>query len=91
MIRQVCRHSETGLWAYIEWSDENKLHHVHLGTKDFPTREEAEDYALGFAGDSYEWKEPNEIKVKRLRQEKEKLIKRLADIDNEFFELGKIM
>lgn len=83
LIRQVKVHENSRMWAYVEWSDENPNNFTLLGGKEFPTKEEAEDYSKGFALDSYEWVEPNELKSKRLNAEKEKLQKRLSEIDAE--------
>lgn len=83
LIRQVKVHKNSRMWAYVEFSDENKHYFVLLGGKEFPTREEAEDYSKGFALDSYEWVEPSELKTKRLTAEKEKLQKRLSEIESE--------
>lgn len=83
LIRQVKVHENSRMWAYVEFSDENPNHFVLLGGKEFPTREEAEDYSKGFALDSYEWGEPLELKRKRLTKEKEKLQKRLSEIEVE--------
>ena len=83
LIRQVKVHENSRMWAYVEWSDENTNHFTLLGGKEFPTKEEAEDYSKGFALDSYEWVEPAELKFKRLNAEKEKLQKRLSEIDAE--------
>ena len=83
LIRQVKVHENSRMWAYVEWSDENPNHFTLLGGKEFPTKEEAEDYSKGFALESYEWVEPSELKSKRLNAEKEKLQKRLSEIDAE--------
>jgi hypothetical protein len=52
-----------------------------------PKKEEAEDYSKGFAEGSYEWIEPTELKIKRLRLEKEKLEKRVNEIYHELTEI----
>ena len=83
VFRGVKRHENSWMWAYVEWSDENKNHFQILGGKEFQTKEEAEEYSLGFALDSYDWVEPIEIKKKRLKTEKVKLEKRLVEIDKE--------
>ena len=83
LIRNVKCHENTRLWAYIEYSDENKNHLQVLGSKHFSTKEEAEEYSQGFSIDSYEWIEPSEIRRKRLNNEREKLQKRLSDIEAE--------
>ena len=83
VFRGVKRHENSRMWAYVEWSDENPNHFQIVGNKEFQTKEEAEDYSKGFAIDSYEWIEPTELKTKRLLSEKEKLEKRLSEIDLE--------
>ena len=83
LIRQVRRHENSHAWAFVEWSDENPHHFVLLGGKEFLTKEEAEDYAQGFEIDSYEYVEPNDLKLKRLTKEKEALQNRLTEIDKE--------
>jgi hypothetical protein len=47
----------------------------------------SQDYSKGFAEGSYEWIEPTELKIKRLRLEKEKLEKRVNEI---YYELTAI-
>lgn len=83
LIRQVKRNSGSGMYAYVEFSDEDRSVFTLLGGKEFFTSEEAEDYSKGFEIDSYEYVEPSELKIKRLTSEKEKLEKRLSEIDNE--------
>lgn len=83
VFRGVKMHENSWMWAYLEWSDENKNHFQILGNKQFKTKEEAEEYSLGFTIDSYEWIEPLEIKQKRLISEKAKIQTRLAEIDKE--------
>ena len=83
LIRQVKRNSGSGMHAFVEFSDEDKSIFTLLGGKEFFTYEEAEDYSKGFEIDSYEYVEPLELKIKRLTTEKEKLEKRLSEIDNE--------
>lgn len=83
VFRGVKRHENSRMFAFLEWSDENPNHFQILGSKEFTTKEEAEEYSLGFAIDSYEWVEPSEIKQKRLVSEKAKLEKRLAEIEKE--------
>lgn len=85
--RKVRQHSQTYLWAYVEWSDEKQDVFTLLGGQQFLKKEEAEDYSKGFAEGSYEWIEPTELKIKRLRLEKEKLGKRLKKIDSELAQL----
>jgi hypothetical protein len=85
--RKVRQHSQTYLWAYVEWSDEKQDVFTLLGGQQFLKKEEAEDYSKGFAEGSYEWIEPTELKIKRLRLEKEKLEKRVNEI---YYELTAI-
>ena len=82
LIRQIKRNSGSGMYAYVEFSDEDKSFTI-LGGKEFHTYEEAEDYSKGFEIDSYDYVKPLELKIKRLTSEKEKLEKRLSEIDNE--------
>lgn len=86
VFRGVKRHENSRMWAFLEWSDENPNHFKLLGSKEFGTKEEAEEYSLGFAVDSYEWVEPSEIKLKRLTSEKAKLEQRLLEIQKELDE-----
>lgn len=83
LIRQVVQHHQTKLWAYIESSDEEKLIPIILGKKEFKTEAEAIEWSKGFEPFSYEWKDPAETKRNNLLAEKEKLEKRLKEIDNE--------
>jgi hypothetical protein len=71
------------MWAYVEWSDENPNHFTLLGGKEFPTKEEAEDFSKGFEPFGYEWTEPADLKTKRLTEEKERLQIRLSEIEKE--------
>ena len=89
LIRQVRVHENSRMWAYVEWSDENKNHFIVLGGKEFATREEAEEYSEGFAPDSYNWVEPKQIKINRLNKEKERLQNRLSEIDSELNQINK--
>lgn len=86
VFRGVKRHENSWMWAFLEWSDENPNHFQILGHKEFRTKEEAEEYSLGFAIDSYEWVEPSKIKLKRLTSEKAKLEQRLLEIQKELDE-----
>lgn len=80
IIRAVKCHENSRMWAYVEWSDENKNHIEILGGKEFLKKEEAEEYSKGFSINSYEWIEPLEIKRKRLLLEKDKLENRLSEL-----------
>lgn len=83
LIRQVLQHPHHGRWAYVEYSDEEKGVSTELGSKNFGTKQEAEDFSKGFDLFSYVWVEPKEIKQNRLLNEKENLEKRLIDIQTE--------
>ena len=83
LIRQVKVHQNSRMWAFVEFSDEDKNHFILLGGQEFSTKEEAEDYSKGFAIDSYEWVEPIELKSKRLNAEKVKLLQRIDEINSE--------
>lgn len=78
--RQVRRHENSRMWGYVEWSDENLNHFILLGGKEFFTKEEAEDYSKHFDPNGYE--ESVEWKNKLLIAEKEKLEKRLTEINS---------
>lgn len=83
LIRKVAQHENSWAWAYIEYSDENKNHFKILGGKEFATKDEAIEYSKGFEPFSYEWKEPEDIKIQRLIAEKQQLIHRLNEIETE--------
>lgn len=58
LIRNIIKHKDKELYAYVEYSDENPNHLIILGNKEFPTKEEAIEHAKGFAIDSYESSKP---------------------------------
>lgn len=82
LIRQVVQHPTKKCWAYVEISDEGGLETI-LGGKEFETKEEAEIHSEGFELFSYEWADPTLTRLKNLNAEREKLVKRLAEIDDE--------
>ena len=59
LIRKVVQNHGDKKWAYIEVSDESKLHLVILGKKEFDTEEEALEHKKGFTIESYTWVDPN--------------------------------
>lgn len=83
LIRKIMQNENSWAWAYIEYSDEDKNLFTILGGKEFMTKAEAVDYSKGFEPFSYEWKEPLDIKKKRLLEEKTRLETRLKEIENE--------
>lgn len=87
LIRQVLQHPQHGRWAYVEYSDEQKGISKELGSKNFATKEEAEEFSKGFEPFSYVWVEPKEIKLKRLLSQKENHEKQLENINNELKQL----
>lgn len=89
IFRGVKRHSQSGMWAYVEWSDENPNHFQIVGNEEFQDKELAEEYSQGFAVDSYEWIEPKELKVKNLEKKRNALSLEIEKIDNELSELNK--
>lgn len=87
LIRTVAQHPGHGRWGYIEFSDEDKnFLPIELGSKNFGTKKEAEEFSLGFELFSYVWVEPKEIKKKRLNTEKELLERKLELINKELSE-----
>lgn len=82
LIRQVVQHPTKKCWAYVEASDEGGLETI-LGGKEFETKEEAVAYSEGFEPFSYEWVDPRFTRLKNLNAERSKLVKRLAEIDDE--------
>lgn len=82
-IRQVLQHPKTGKWAYVEYNTGSKIESI-LGDKEFDTKEEAEEYSKGYTSlFSHEWKDPATYHVEKLKEERNILIKRLAEIDTE--------
>ena len=82
IIRQILRHSDSGMWAYVERSGSGN-HFTILGGKEFTTKEEAEDFAKGFALDSYTYTEPEELKLKKVNDKKARLISEIQALDEE--------
>lgn len=80
LIRQVSRNIQSGMYAYIEYSDESNIGIKILGGKEFHNKEDAIDWSKGFESFSYEHKEPKDIAIKRLSSEKKKLEDRLLQV-----------
>jgi hypothetical protein len=73
-VRKVLRNAGSGMWGYIELDEQNDYIRA-VGSMEFPDKESAEDYAKGFAPDSYEYVENKESEKKQLK----KLIKKAED------------
>ena len=89
LIRAVKRNSGSGMWGYIEWSDEDPNNTIHMvGSQEFAEEQDCIDYSKGFAPESYEWVEPKELKQKRLLKEMDTLSDRLSKVKDELIESG---
>lgn len=86
LIRQVKRHAHSGMWAYVEFSDENPGTVEMLGNMEFQAKEEAEDYSQGFAPGSYEYVEPISMKIKKLLKEYNHHSKRISELGVEIMD-----
>lgn len=80
VIRQVSKNSATGMYCYIEFSDELESVFTILGGQYFATKPEAEEYSLGFESDSYVFENPEVIQTRLLLEEKTKLENRIQEI-----------
>lgn len=58
IIRQVLQNEVSKKWAYVEYSDEDENIFQILGDKEFEDKLETNEWAKGFAIDSYKWKKP---------------------------------
>ena len=80
IIRQVSKNTATGLYCFIELSDDVEPTFTILGGQYFATKEAAVEYSLGFELDSYIYEDPVEIQTRILLQEKDRLENRLQEI-----------
>lgn len=87
-IRQVLQHSESKKWAFVETSDEDKKHVVIMGDKEFDDKAEAEEWAKGFAMDSYVYVDPKTARRSRLEAELIGLKDRLQEVEKELEDLA---
>ena len=83
IIRQVSKNTATGMYCFIELSDEVEPTFTMLGGQYFATKEEAVEYSQGFELDSYVYEEPVEIQTRILLQEKDRLEFRLQEIQEQ--------
>ena len=80
IIRQVSKNKATGMYCFMELSDDVEPTFTILGGQYFATKEEAVEYSLGFELDSYVYKDPVEIQTRILLQEKDRLENRIQEI-----------
>ena len=83
IIRQVSKNTATGMYCFIELSDEVEPTFTILGGQYFATKEAAVEYSQGFELDSYVYEEPVEIQTRILLQEKDRLEFRLQEIQEQ--------
>ena len=83
IIRQVSKNTATGMYCFIELSDEVEPTFTILGGQYFATKEEAVEYSQGFELDSYVYEDPVEIQTRILLQEKDRLEFRLQEIQEQ--------
>ena len=80
IIRQVSKNTATGMYCFIELSDDIEPTFTILGGQYFATKEAAVEYSQGFELDSYVYEDPVEIQTRILLQEKDRLEFRLQEI-----------
>ncbi len=80
IIRQVSKNTATGMYCFIELSDDVEPTFTILGGQYFATKEEAVEYSQGFELDSYIYEYPVEIQTRILLQEKDRLKNRIQEI-----------
>ncbi len=83
IIRQVSKNTATGMYCFIELSDEVEPTFTILGGQYFATKEAAVEYSQGFELDSYVYKDPVVIQTRILLQEKDRLENRLQEIQEQ--------
>ena len=83
IIRQVSKNTATGMYCFIELSDDVEPTFTILGGQYFATKEAAVEYSQGFELDSYVYEDPVEIQTRILLQEKDRLEFRLQEIQEQ--------
>ena len=83
IIRQVSKNTATGMYCFIELSDDVEPTFTILGGQYFATKEEAVEYSQGFELDSYIYEYPVEIQTRILLQEKDRLENRIQEIQEQ--------
>lgn len=83
IIRQVSKNTATGMYCFIELSDDVEPTFTILGGEYFATKEACVEYSQGFELDSYIYEDPVEIQTRILLQEKDRLENRLQEIQEQ--------
>ena len=83
IIRQVSKNTATGMYCFIELSDDVEPTFTILGGQYFPTKEEAVEYSKGFELDSYVYENPEVIQTRLLTEEKNRLYFRIQEIQEQ--------
>ena len=83
IIRQVSKNTATGMYCFIELSDDVEPTFTILGGQYFATKEACVEYSQGFELDSYIYEDPVEIQTRILLQEKDRLETRLQEIQEQ--------
>ena len=83
IIRQVSKNTATGMYCFIELSDDVEPTFTILGGQYFATKEAAVEYSQGFELDSYVYEDPVVIQIRLLLQEKDRLEFRLQEIQEQ--------
>ena len=83
IIRQVSKNKATGMYCFIELSDDIEPTFTILGGQYFATKEAAVEYSQGFELDRYVYEDPVVIQTRILLQEKDRLETRLQEIQEQ--------
>ena len=83
IIRQVSKNTATGMYCFMELSDDVEPTFTILGGQYFATKEAAVEYSQGFELDSYVYEDPVVIETRILLQEKDRLEFRLQEIQEQ--------
>ena len=83
IIRQISKNTATGMYCFIELSDDVEPTFTILGGQYFATKEAAVEYSQGFELDSYVYEDPVEIQTRILLQEKDRLENRLQEVQEQ--------
>lgn len=81
ITRQVSKNTATGMYCFIELSDDVEPTFTILGGQYFPTKEAAVEYSQGFELDSYIYENPEVIQTRLLTEEKNRLYFRIQEIE----------
>ncbi len=83
IIRQVSKNKATGMYCFIELSDDVEPTFTILGGQYFATKEAAVEYSQGLELDRYVYEDPVVIETRILLQEKDRLENRLQEIQEQ--------